>query len=91
MSTALAELRKDAPMSEKIKVANLALPAHLKPDGLNPLGRLYQVLSEGIHSLSETECIERAQAISGCLAFLISELASRKEHRTRFKSMVGKL
>lgn len=88
---AIGELRKDAPMSEKIKIANLALPSYLKPDGLNPLGRLYQVLSEGVHSLSETECLEKAKATSECLTFLVSELASRQEHRNRFKSMVGKL
>lgn len=88
---ALADLRKDTPMSEKIKIANLALPNHLKPDGLNPLGRLYQVLSEGVHSLSEAECLQKATATSECLAFLISELASRAEHRARFKSLVGKL
>jgi hypothetical protein len=88
---AIAELRKDAPMSEKIKVANLALPSHLKPDGLNPLGRLYQVLSEGLHSLSEAECLTKAKATSECLTFLVSELASRQEHRARFKSMVPRL
>lgn len=88
---AIAELRKDAPMSEKIKIANLALPSHLKPDGLNPLGRLYQVLSEGVHSLSETECLAKAKATSECLTFLVGELASRREHRARFKSMVGEL
>ena len=78
-------------MSEKIKVANYALPDHLKPDGLNPLGRLYQALSEGVHSLSDQECLERAKVTSECLAFLVSELASRKEHRLRFKSIVGRL
>ncbi len=45
---AIGELRKNTPMSEKIKIANFALPGHLKPEGLNPLGRLYQVLSEGV-------------------------------------------
>ena len=78
-------------MSEKIRVANLALPLHLQPDGLNPLGRLYQVLSEGVHSLSDDDCLKKARATSECLAFLVSELASRKEHRARFKSMVGQL
>jgi len=89
ITEALAELRKDSPMSEKIKVANLAMPPHLKPDGLNPLGKLYQVLSEGVHSLTDLECLERAKTVSVCLAFLVSELASRKEHRARFKSLVG--
>lgn len=91
ITAALAELRKESPMSEKIRVANLALPPHLKPDGLNPLGRLYQVLSEGVHSLSDAECLERARTICECLAFLVSELASRKQHRARFKSVVGRL
>lgn len=88
---AIADLRKETPMSEKIKIANLALPNHLKPDGLNPLSRLYQVLSEGIHSLTEAECLKKSTATSKCLEFLISELASRAENRARFKNMVGKL
>ncbi|MEQ1846707.1 MAG: hypothetical protein ABL983_14165, partial [Nitrospira sp.] len=88
---AIGELRDDTPMTEKIKIANRALPSHLKPDGLNPLGRLYQVLSEGVHSLSDQECLNRAKVTSECLAFLVSELASRNEHKIRFKSMVGGL
>lgn len=88
---ALQSLRDTSPMSEKIKVANIALPGYLQPNGLNPLGRLYQVLSEGVHSLSEAECLKKARATSECLAFLVSELASRKEHRTRFKNMISDL
>lgn len=88
---ALQSLRDASPMSEKIKVANMALPSYLQPNGLNPLGRLYQVLSEGVHSLSEADCLKKARATSECLAFLVSELASRKEHRTRFKNMISDL
>ena len=91
VTAALAELRKDSPMSEKIKIANHALPAYLNPDGLNPLSRLYQVLSEGVHNLSEEECLSKARQTSECLAYLVSELASRKGNRTRFKSTVGRL
>lgn len=91
VTAALAELRNDSPMKEKIKIANHALPAYLNPDGLNPLGRLYQVLSEAVHNFPEEECLSKAKATSDCLAYLVSELASRKEHRTRFKSTVGGL
>lgn len=91
MLEAIDGLRKESPMSDRIKVANLALPNHLKPDGLNPLGRLYQVLSEGVHSMSDAECLSKAKVTSECLAFLVGELASRKEHRNHFKRMVGKL
>ena len=91
VTAALAELRKNSPMNKKIEIANHVLPAHLNPDGLNPLSRLYQVLSEGVHNLPEDECLSKARETSECLAYLVSELASRKEHRARFKSTVGGL
>jgi hypothetical protein len=88
---ALAELKKESPMSEKIKVANKALPEYLKPSGLNPLGRLYQVLSEGVHNLNDQECLEKTSDIQECLKYLISELSDRKKNQGRFKSMVASL
>jgi hypothetical protein len=88
---AIAELRKESPMSEKIKAANLALPSHLKPDGLNPLGKLYQTLSEGVHALPEEDCLTKAKATCECLTFLVTELAHRQENRNRFKSNVCSL
>jgi len=91
IKSALAELQKESPMSEKIKVANKALPEYLKPSGLNPLGRLYQVLSEGVHSLNDQECLDKTSEIQECLKYLISELSDRKKNQSRFKSMVGSL
>ena len=88
---ALAELKKESPMSDKIKVANKALPEYLKPSGLNPLGRLYQVLSEGVHKLNDQECLEKTSEIQECLKYLISELSDRKKNQNRFKGMVGSL
>ena len=87
----LAELRAESPMSEKISIANQALPDYLIPSGLNPLGRLYKVLSEGIHSYDDGECLERAKAIRACIKYLISELAARKKNRDSFKSLIGGL
>ena len=89
VTEALAELRKNSSMDKKITIANNALPEYLQPDGLNPLGRLYKVLSEGVHKFSEEECLNKAKATSKCLEYLVSELASRKKHRIRFKTMVG--
>lgn len=88
---ALESLRKESPMSERIRLANLALPTYLRPNGMNPLGHLYQVLSEGVHNMSEEECLLKARNTSECLAFLVSELASRRESRDEFKSMISKL
>jgi hypothetical protein len=88
---AIGELRKESPISDKIKIANNALPKYLIPHGLNPLGRLYQVLSEGVHTYSDEECLEKSRGVKECIKYLVGELASRKEHRNRFASMVGKL
>lgn len=85
----LMELRKESPMSEKIKIANQAMPGYLIPSGLNPLGRLYQALSEGVHSHTDEECLDLAAGLMGCIKYLISELASRKKSRDAFKVMVG--
>jgi hypothetical protein len=88
---AIEALRKDSPMSERIKVANQALPSYLNPGGINPLGKLYKSLSEGVHALSDQECLERANAIQSCLEYLISELSSRKKHREKFKRITGNI
>lgn len=87
----LAELRTESPMSEKISIANHALPDYLIPSGLNPLGRLYKVLSEGVHSYNDEECLERTKTIQACIKYLIGELSARKKNRDSFKSLVGKL
>ena len=87
----LAELRTESPMSDKISIANHALPDYLIPSGLNPLGRLYKVLSEGVHNYDDGECLERAKAIQACTKYLISELAARKKNRESFKNLIGGL
>lgn len=87
----LAELRTESPMSDKISIANHALPNYLIPSGLNPLGRLYKVLSEGVHSYDDGECLERAKDIQACTKYLISELAARKKNRESFKNLIAHL
>jgi hypothetical protein len=89
--SALTELKDSSPMSAKIKVANNALPNYLRPQGLNPLGTLYKVLSEGVHSLSDEECLRRAITVRESLAFLVAELSARKATRTRFKQGIERL
>ena len=87
----LEMLKDNTPMSNKIEIANHALPECLVPSGLNPLGRLYGTLSEGVHSLTDEECLENSVSIEACVEYLISELSSRKKNRDSFASRVGKL
>lgn len=87
----LAELKVSSPMSDRISIANTALPDYLIPSGLNPLGRLYKSLSEGVHSYDDSECLERAKTVQSCIKYLVSELAARKKNRDSFKSLIGSL
>lgn len=88
---AIGELRKESPMSEKIDIANKAVPAYLRPDGVNPLGCMYKTLSEGVHSLSDEECLEKAKDLQECIRYMATELAGRKRHRASFKAAIGRL
>ena len=87
----LSQLKERTPMKDKIAIANNALPEYLVPSGLNPLGRLYTILSTGIHSDSDETCLKRAKTLQECIKYLISELSSRKKNRESFKKLVGSL
>lgn len=86
IKSALSELRKESPMSEKISIANKALPSYLLISGHNPLGAMYKVLSEGVHSLSDEECLRRTETVQKCLEYIISGLATHKKSKEAFKN-----
>ncbi|WP_243323596.1 hypothetical protein [Geothrix sp. SG200] len=88
---ALNELKKDSPMSSKIEIANNALPPHLLINGINPLGKLYKVLSEGVHKTPDEQCLELAHQIKDCLQYLLAELSDRKTNRVSYAARLGKL
>lgn len=61
-----------------------AIPAVLLIDGHNPLALLHDTLSEGIHELSDKECLERAQEAE----IVLCELATRMQQAvTEHKSV----
>lgn len=87
----LSKLKENTPMKDKIEIANTTLPEYLIPSGLNPLGRLYSILSRGIHSDSDETCLGLAKTLQECIKYLISELSSRKKNRESFKKQIGSL
>lgn len=70
--------------SEKIEIVKDLLPPILTADGLNPLGALYGILSEGIHNNSDDECIYVAGEIRTILIFLLKEVISLKHSRKEY-------
>jgi len=88
---AISELHKASPMADKIEIANKAVPPHLLVNGINPLGRLYGVLSDGVHGLSDAQCLEKAEVVQDCLKYLVSELSMRRTNRDQFAKKLGRL
>jgi hypothetical protein len=77
--------------SEKIDLLKEYIPTSLKPGGQNSFGLLYGQLSEGIHSLDESECLERASAIKAMMNFLIKRINSENAENAVFIKSVKKL
>jgi hypothetical protein len=61
------------------------LPASLRPDGDNPLQTLHTALSEGIHELSDEECLQRAGDIRRVLGYFIPQLAAKELAKRDYK------
>lgn len=60
------------------------LPNSLKVLGENPIKLLYNQTSEGLHSLSEKECLEKAKNILKLLDFVIKKI---NEERSEIKDL----
>jgi len=60
------------------------LPNSLKSLGDNPIKLLYNQTSEGLHSLTEEECLQKANSILQLLNFVIKKI---NEERSEIKSL----
>jgi hypothetical protein len=73
---ALAKTKTTRITSEKIELVKDLLPAILRPDNMNPLSTLHEVLSEGLHADADERCLELASAIRQVLTFLTAQIAT---------------
>lgn len=67
------------------------LPASLKGLGDNPIKLLYNQTSEGLHSLSDEECLERANNIALVLEFVIKKINEEKSSIFNIKNAIKNL
>lgn len=54
----LARIKTGTRFEDKVKLAAKVLPSHLRPEGVKPLEDLYQLLSDGLHAQTDSECID---------------------------------
>jgi hypothetical protein len=88
---ALEATQRNIVAKEKIELIKDMLPGFLRPDNCNPLAALHDILSEGIHDLSEEECLEYAKTIRTILEFLVDQIENHKNIQKGIKESMKKL
>jgi hypothetical protein len=78
---AVARARESRQMSEMIALAKQQLPTDAQPRDINPLGQIYDRLSELIHRGTDQSCMEKVAVLRQVLLALFRRLANRGEAR----------
>lgn len=86
----IAKARRDFPATERLKHAANLLPPALRPGGANPLANLYEKYSEGIHSLSDEECLDVARTLQAILDYLLPSLHDQLSRARAFQAAMEK-
>ncbi|HEY3243845.1 MAG TPA: hypothetical protein VGM03_10890 [Phycisphaerae bacterium] len=80
---------KEAPhMEDRLRAAADALPADLRPGGVNPLSVLYDHYSRGIHGLSDDDCLEVAQQLDFALEYIFRNWRRQMEDAAVLRAKV---
>jgi hypothetical protein len=88
---ALGAVKEHTQASTRIGAVKDLLPPALCPDGLTPLGTIYQALSDGLHGRDDEHCLELAADLRTALDFLITTMASQKATTDRYIAATQKL
>lgn len=75
---------------ERLRLAGEAIPSALRLHGANPLAALYELLSNGLHAQSETDCIVIADEIRDVFEYVFARLRAEIEERSKVMSKVKK-
>ncbi|KAF2079446.1 hypothetical protein [Flavobacterium sharifuzzamanii] len=67
------------------------LPKSLQSLGINPIKTLYNQTSEGLHSLSEQDCLARATSIDLLLKFVIKKINEEQSEILKVKEAIKNL
>ena len=70
---------------------NASIPAVLLIDGHNPLTLLHDLLSEGIHELSDSDCLERSQHAEIVLFEIADRMQTALTERKNVKEAIASI
>lgn len=83
--------KKTRVTQDKIALVKDVLPNSLRPGGMNPLSVLHEVLSEGLHARSDSDCMELSSNVRKILVFLVNQTATTKVARDDFMDGMKKV
>lgn len=87
----LKRASRESQFKKALEMAKPAIPKSLEIDGHNPLGLLYQALSEGVHSKSDEECLEIAGSVRLILADLCERIAQALREEADLKKAISSI
>jgi hypothetical protein len=70
----IEEVKRSWRFDDKIGYAAGILPKHLRPGGINPIDKLHDLASDGIHHRNEEECIEIFDSCKTAFEYVFREL-----------------
>lgn len=88
---ALKEYQKNKRVSELLDTTFPFLPDALKSLDDNPLKLLYGSLSDGLHELTDEECLAKAIALNRLLSFTIKKINEEKTDLKEIKNAIKNL
>ena len=88
---ALEQTKKTKITHDKIDLVKDLLPPILRPNEMNPLSVLHDVLSQGLHRESDEHCIELAMTVREALVFLVNQVAASRAAAASFTESMRKL
>jgi hypothetical protein len=88
---ALQKTKDTRVTQDKINLVKDLLPPILRPDGQNPLSVLHGVLSEGLHGMSDEECMDNAISIRNTLVYLVHQVTATKNTSKTFSDSMKSL
>jgi hypothetical protein len=86
------KVKKSHRFDDKIDYAAKLLPPHLKPKGMpNPIDKLHELTSDGLHSKTEAECVEIFDRVRTVFEYVFGNLHGATEAAKEFVRSLGGL
>jgi hypothetical protein len=91
MLKALSDARMERQFAAAIEKVKDAIPQSLLIGGHNPLTLLHKALSEGLHELTDEECLSLARSIRVVLVELAERISTALKEKAELKNAVSQL